>query len=102
MRAVTNHLDEKAQSIFADLGYTVTREGGEYRAERKWRVVYVTPVDDPEETPNSGQFRCFVTRSETVTELRDQLTQEDPDYEWAIIGVTDDGDHEVASRPSAA
>ena len=98
MRAVTKHLDEKAQSIFADLGYTVTDRGGEYLAERKWRSVHVTPAEAFDETPNSGQYRCFVAWADDVSDLEKRLVATDPDYEWAIMGVDDDGDYEVASR----
>lgn len=96
MRAVTKRLDEKAQSIFADLGYTVTDRGGEYLAERKWRVVHVTPAEEFDETPDSGEYRCFVTWTDDVAELEGQLEAADPDYEWAIMGVDEDGDYEVA------
>ena len=102
MRAVTKHLDEKAQSIFADLGYTLTDRGEEYLAERKWRVVHVTPATALDEAPESGDYRCFVTWTDAVSDLEARLESADPDYEWAIIGVHDDGDYEVARRQSAA
>jgi len=98
MRAVTKPLDEQAQSIFADLGYTVTGCGEEFRAERKWRVVHVTPAEDIDQPPESGEYRCFVTWSDDVPRLERRLARSDPDYEWAIIGVDDDGDYEVARR----
>ena len=102
MRAVTKRLDEKAQSIFADLGYAVTDRGGEYLAERKWRAVHVTPAETFDETPESGEYRCFVAWTEDVPDLETRLEAADPDYEWAIMGVDDEGDYEVASRrPSA-
>jgi len=102
MRAVTKRLDEKAQSIFADLGYTVTDRGGEYLAERKWRAVHVTPAESFDETPESGEYRCFVTWTEDVPDLETRLEAADPDYEWAIMGVDDEGDYEVASRRTSA
>ncbi|MDG5777741.1 hypothetical protein VB773_13750 [Haloarculaceae archaeon H-GB2-1] len=104
MRAVTTQLAEKAQSIFADLGYTVSRDGPEFRAERKWRVVYVTASADPESIPERGDYRCFVTWSESVTDLRSRLERVEPDYEWAVIGVEDrDADeYEVHTESTAA
>jgi hypothetical protein len=101
MRAVTKPLDEQAQSIFADLGYTVTEHETEYLAERKWRAVHVTPVKEETEPPESGEYRCFVTWREDVDSLEHRLERADPDYEWAIIGVEDDGEYEV-SRPARA
>lgn len=102
MRAVTTNLDEMAQSIFDDLGYEVSRDGVEFRAERKWRVVYVTPVDEPGETPTGGEYRCFVTWKDTANAMVARLAREKPDYEWAVITVDDDGDHEVHRRSSAS
>ena len=102
MRAVTKPLDEQARSIFAELGYTVRDSGRGYLAERKWRVVHVTPAADLEETPESGEYRCFVTWNDDVPGLERRLAAADPDYEWAIIGVDDDGDYEVACRHNAA
>jgi hypothetical protein len=101
MRAVTTELAEKAQSIFADLGYTVSRDGAEFRAERKWRVVHVTAADEPGTVPNNGEYRCFVTWSESVEEVRRQLEREDPDYEWAVIGVDEGDDYEVHRETTA-
>jgi hypothetical protein len=97
MRAVTKPLDEQAQSIFAELGYTVTERGTEYLAERKWRVVHVTPVVDFEDIPTSGDLRCFVTWDDETTDLERKLDRADPEYEWAIIGVDDDGGYRVES-----
>jgi hypothetical protein len=102
MRAVTKPLDEQARTIFAELGYTVTDRGSEFLAERKWRLVHVTAVDKAETPPESGDYRCFVTWNEEVSTLERTLRRENPDYEWAIIGVDEDGDYEVASAPSAA
>jgi len=102
MRAVTKPLDEQAQSIFADLGYTITARGEEFLAERKWRVVHVTPADDFDQPPESGEYRCFVAWAEDVPRLERRLSHADPDYEWAIIGVEDDGEYEVVRRRLAA
>lgn len=96
MRAVTKPLDEQARSIFADLGYTVTERGAEYLAERKWRVVHVTPADGVTDPPETGDYRCFVTWTDDVGRLERRLERVDPDYEWAIIGVEEGGDYEVA------
>jgi hypothetical protein len=91
MSAVSTSLQKEAESIFTDLGYEVTPEGTEIQAQRKWRVVQVTPMAEPTEPPSSGTLRCFVTHAEMVTSLEEKLDCADPEYEWAIIGVEDDG-----------
>jgi hypothetical protein len=95
MATVNTPLAEKAESIFSDLGYVVSGESGELRAERKWRVVHVTPMEASDEAPPSGDLRCFVTWDEQAQELRRRLTRASPDYEWALIGVDESGDYEV-------
>ena len=102
MRAVTKPLDEQARSIFAELGYTVTARGSDLLAERKWRVVHVTPYECDEEPPEAGEYRCFVTWRDDVDAVERRLEQKDPDYEWAVIGVLEDGDYEVACRQNAS
>jgi len=98
MSAVTTPLIDRAESIFADLGYAVTVDGGELRAERKWRTVRVTPVAEPTAIPESGDYRCFVTPAERVDRLERELHRQGPDYEWAIIGVSGE-QYEVAQGP---
>lgn len=100
MGTVNTELRQEAESIFTDLGYAVTSAGNEILAERKWRVVQVTPMDEPNEPPSSGELRCFVTWEDSVGELERQLTRASPDYEWAIIGVGDSDDYVVSRRPS--
>lgn len=91
MSAVSTSLQKEAESIFTDLGYDVTPKGTEMQAQRKWRVVQVTPMAEPSEPPSSGDLRCFVTHAETVPTLEEKLECADPEYEWAIIGVEDEG-----------
>ncbi|MFT4945851.1 MAG: hypothetical protein ACI8TL_000078 [Natronomonas sp.] len=91
MSAVSTSLQKEAESIFTDLGYEVTPEGSEIQAQRKWRVVQVTPMAEPSEPPSSGDLRCFVTHAKTVPTLEEKLDAADLEYEWAIIGVEDDG-----------
>jgi hypothetical protein len=95
MGAVTTHLASQARTIFSDLGYTVESAGAELRAERKWRTVHVTPMPEPREPPTSGEFRCFVTRRENVEAVRRRVTAGGGTYEWAVIGVGDDGSYSV-------
>ncbi|PSP31804.1 hypothetical protein BRC64_08965 [Halobacteriales archaeon QH_10_67_22] len=102
MRAVTKPLDEQARSIFDELGYDVRTRGTELLAERKWRVVHVTTIGDDDETPKSGDYRCFVAWNEDVDAVERQLRREDPDYEWAVLGVDEGGDYEVTRAPEAA
>lgn len=98
MGAVTTSLASQAESIFDDLGYTVSQHDSELLAERKWRVVRVT-LSYPETVPSDGDFRCFVTRSDEATSTCRRVEMADPDYEWAVIGVDDDGEYEVFDRP---
>ncbi|WP_226021437.1 DUF7116 family protein [Halomicrobium salinisoli] len=102
MGAVTTSLAEQAESIFDDLGYSVSRDGTDIRAERKWRTVRVQldPDPDPSAVPTDGRFRCFVTQSDTAAGTYRSVAMADPDYEWAVIGVDDDGDYEVYRRTS--
>lgn len=94
MRPVTTSLVEEAKSIFQRLGYEVEESGPELRATRKWRTVYVTTVP-PEDAPTHGDLRCFVARADRAYGLRDTLLQATPEYDWAVIGVDEDGDYEV-------
>lgn len=96
MGTVTTSLHDRAQSIFSNLGYDVSRDGGELLAERKWRIVQVTPMPEPRDPPSSGGLRCFVTWSEQVQAVERQLERANPEYEWAIIGVGDGGEYSVA------
>lgn len=91
MSAASTSLQKEAESIFTDLGYDVTPAGGEIQAQRKWRVVTVTPMAEPRDPPRSGELRCFVTHADTVDSVKQRLEQADPCYEWAIIGVKQDG-----------
>jgi hypothetical protein len=102
MGAVSTSLEEQARTIFADLGYRVSTDGGELRAERKWRTVHVTPTVDASSPPETGDFRCFVTVQDRIEDLEGALTRLNPDYEWAIIGVDEDDGYEVARPPSTA
>ncbi|NHN48597.1 hypothetical protein G9464_13475 [Halostella sp. JP-L12] len=99
MGPVSTPLDEQARSIFNDLGYTVTGDGEEFRAEREWKSVRVTVTEDADETPDSGRLRCFVTYREQAPRLRDRLQRSEPEYEWAIICVEDDDEYEVVRAP---
>ncbi|SFR60937.1 DUF7116 family protein [Halogeometricum limi] len=99
---------EEARSIFSRLGYTVSGDGPEFVAERKWRTVQVTVVGT--DTKLRGRraladggrtreypLRCFVTWKDTAGDLRSRLTDADPSYEWAVIGVddADTGEYDV-------
>ncbi len=100
MSTVSTALEREAESIFTDLGYTVEPEGTEMRAERKWRVVQVTPMPEPAELPSSGTMRCFVTFEESVSRFERKLTEENPEYEWAVIGITEDKEYTVSRKSS--
>jgi hypothetical protein len=100
MATVTTPLTEQAESIFTELGYTVSNEGTTLRAERKWRVVHVTPVTDPDGADERGEFHCFVTWKERAEAVRDHLSSLDLSCEWAVIGVDEGGDYEVYRGPA--
>ncbi len=98
MGAVSTSLIEEARTVFDDLGYEVTEEDEELRAERKWRTVYVTAAD-PEEANTHGRLRCFVARSDRAPDVRDRLLELEPDYDWAVITI--DEDESGVLHPSA-
>lgn len=91
---------EQARSIFSELGYTLSGDGTEFRAEREWKVVHVTATADEESIPDSGSLRCFVTYKETAESLVRRLSEFKPDYEWAVISVCEDTGYDVIHAPS--
>ncbi|CCQ37465.1 uncharacterized protein Nmlp_3335 [Natronomonas moolapensis 8.8.11] len=99
MGAVSKPLVEEARSVFHELGYELTAEGEELRAERKWRTVYVTTVD-PAEANTHGRLRCFVARAERAPEIQDRLLAMEPGYDWAVISIDEEGEYRVL-HPSA-
>jgi hypothetical protein len=94
MGVVSTPLLDEARSIFTDLGYTISEAGSELRAERKWRIVYVT-ASEPDEIPDRGELRCFVTRDDRASALCDDLLSRAPEYDWAVMGLNDGGEYEV-------
>ena len=96
MGVVNTTLFERARTVFTDLGYEITPEGGELRAERKWRTVYVT-TQDPADAATHGRLRCFVATEDRAPSVRDDLLERAPDYDWAVIGVEEEeeGDYTV-------
>jgi hypothetical protein len=95
MSAVSTPLDEQARSIFDDIGYTVSSTDDGLRAAHKWREVGVTVLEDEITIPDSGDMHCFVTQAADVDTVADRLTREDPEYDWAVLGVRDDGSYDV-------
>jgi len=98
MAAVSTSLDEQAQSIFDDIGYTVSRTEDGLRAAHKWREVGVTVLEDDITIPESGEMHCFVTRASEAPDLGDRLSRMDVPYDWAVLGVREDGGYDVV-RP---
>lgn len=90
---------EEARSIFDDLGYDVSGQGNRFQAARGWKEVDVYAVTDEVETVDGDRMRCYVTWEARAPDLRHALAQSDPEFEWAVIGVRDDGDYEVARAP---
>ena len=91
--------DEQARSIFDGLGYEVAGTGSEFSATRDWKEIRVSAVSDPSVRVDGGRYRCFVTWAEQTEALQERLDSEDPGFEWAVIGVSEDGDYEVARAP---
>lgn len=89
MGAESTSLLDRARGIFTELGYQITTEGSELRAERKWRTVHVT-AQPPKEAATYGQLRCFVATSDSAPSVIEQLREIEPDYDWAVISVTED------------
>ena len=90
MGAASTTLVDEARTVFRDLGYEITEEGDELRAERKWRTVYVTTAD-PEAANTHGQLRCFVSRAEKAEDVQGRLLDLEPDYDWAVISIDESG-----------
>ena len=98
---------EDARAIFRRLGYSVSGDGPEFVAERKWRTVRVTAVSDGDdlrgrrvladggEPSTDYRFRCFVAPKSATGDVRNRLRSVDPTYEWAVIGVDDGGEYNV-------
>ena len=99
MGAVSKPLVEEARTVFRELGYELTAEDDELRAERKWRTVYVTTAD-PAEANTHGRLRCFVARAERAPEIQDRLLEIEPDYDWAVISIDEESEYRVL-HPSA-
>lgn len=107
MAKVTMPPVEEARSIFTRLGYTVSGDGPEFRAERKWRTVHITAVDTDTEAADcvgndDEDFRCFVTWKEAIDDLHEYLERVNPSYEWAIIGVEEDDEYDVVRADGGA
>jgi hypothetical protein len=99
MGSVNTPPEKQARSIFADLGYSVDGTGTEFSAVRDWKEVRVHAVTGDPDTPSGDAYRCFVTWTEDANALADALRTRNPDFEWAVIGVSDDGGYEVARAP---
>jgi hypothetical protein len=46
---------------------------------------------DPEQAATHGNLRCFVTRAEQASTVRERLLSVEPDYDWAVISVEENG-----------
>jgi hypothetical protein len=103
---------EEARKAFRRLGYEVTGEGPALRAQRKWRTVEVRVVSatdaaetrqllaDGGRTPADTELRCFVTWRESAPSLCSRLSDSNLEYQWAVVGVDEAGNHEVLRSPS--
>lgn len=100
MGVVSTPLLDEARSIFTELGYSVTELGSELRAERKWRIVYIT-ADAPDEVSEDVDLRCFVAGANRADRLRDDLLERAPDYDWAVMSLDGDGDYEILHPQSS-
>lgn len=104
MVPVTMPPTTEARDVFRELGYTVSEDGPEFVAERKWRRVHVTPLGATDATDlepyladggDAAKLRCFVTWREGAADLREHLASLKPPFDWAVIGVTEDGEFSV-------
>ncbi|WP_267639975.1 DUF7116 family protein [Haloarchaeobius amylolyticus] len=95
------HIGEQARKVFDRLGYTVTGDGDEFRAERDWKVVHVTATTDLREPPSTAGdgLQCFVTNKERAERVRRRVSESNPAYEWAVIGVGEDDQYVVERAP---
>ncbi|GAD52937.1 hypothetical protein MBEHAL_1697 [Halarchaeum acidiphilum MH1-52-1] len=94
---------DEAREIFTDLGYEVTGDAGNsFRAAREWKEIDVLAVTDDVRTEGDDRMRCFVTWNDHVDRLERALVAEDHGEEWAVIGVAENGDYEVARAPPTA
>jgi len=94
---------DEARQIFSELGYEITGDDGDtFRAAREWKEVDVLAVTNEVRTGSGGGMRCFVTWEDHVERLERRLEADDHDYEWAVIGVSENGDYEVARAPPTA
>ncbi|WP_330632061.1 DUF7116 family protein [Halocatena halophila] len=98
MRVVNTPILDTACSIFSDLGYTVEAAGDELRAQRKWRVVYITDRD-PLTVPDQGNLRCFVTAPDRAQTVVDRIETTAPTREWVVMSLDHLGEYEI-HRPS--
>lgn len=94
----STELASRARAIFHDLGYTVVGDGGQFRAEREWKVVRVTATDSVPDVASGEDLHCVVAPSDRVREIRRRLAGADLDCEWAIISVDGDG-YDVERAP---
>jgi outer membrane cobalamin receptor len=101
MGTVTTPPDEQARSIFDDLGYSLAGDGAEFSATRDWKEIRVCAVTDDVDAREDDSYRCFVTWADHADALEAELERLDPSYEWAVMGVREDGDYEVARAPPA-
>jgi len=102
MGTVTTPPDEQARSIFDDLGYSLAGDGAEFSATRDWKEIRVRAVTDAvDDAHDEGGYRCFVTWADHAAALERELERLDPPCEWAVLGVEEDGDYEVARAPPA-
>ena len=90
MGAASTTLVDEARTVFRDLGYEITEEDDELRAERKWRTVYVTTAD-PESANTHGRLRCVVARTDRAEDVQNRLLELEPDYDWAVVSIGEDG-----------
>ena len=100
--STNRHLREEAESIFSRLGYTVTTDGDEFTAKRDGKVVHVTATEEtcePPESATAGSLRCFVTSIDHADSVRRQIRETNPEYEWAVIGVGEEEEYQVARAP---
>lgn len=110
MTAVSFPPTSEAKDVFKRLGYSVNGDATSFTATRRWREVDVVVLDRHEATSpdpklvadTEPSLRCFVTWEDNAEELQQHLIDYKPPYDWAVIGVTEDGSHSVIEgRPES-
>lgn len=92
-------LIDRARTIFTELGYSIDGSDTEFTATREWKAVQVVATEDDVDVRSADEpYKCFIVDQGNIDALEHEIRRRDPEYEWAIIGITEDG-YDVATPP---